>query len=210
MCETIFIPKFFAMEQNDKQISAQASLALIESMINKAQNRFSENGTLYLLWGWIVFFCSLGHYMMLQYTNIGNKSGLIWMATWVAVIYQFFYLSKHKKSETVKTYTDEIINYVWVTFGICMALVSFIMAKLGTWAMLYSFILLFYGIPTFLSGIIMRFNPLKIGGITCWLISVTSVYIQSKEIILLLIPAVLSAWIIPGYLLRKKFKSAHI
>lgn len=196
------------MEQNNEQLSAQSSLAIIESMINKAQNRFSENGTLYLLWGWIVFFCSLGHYLMLQYTTIGNKSGMIWMATWVAVIYQIFYLSKRQKKETVKTYTDEIISYVWVTFGVCMALVSFIMAKLGTWAMLYSFILLFYGIPTFLSGVIMRFNPLKIGGITCWILSVASVYVQSKEIILLLIPAVLVAWIIPGYIFRARFKKA--
>jgi hypothetical protein len=36
----------FVMEQNEDQLTAHSSLALIESMINKAQNRFSENGTL--------------------------------------------------------------------------------------------------------------------------------------------------------------------
>lgn len=198
----------FIMEQNDEQLTAHSSLVLIESMINKAQNRFSENGTLYLVWGWVVAICALSHYTMLTFTDIGPKSGMVWILTWGAVVFQIYYSFKHKKQETVKTYTDEIINYVWVTFGISMALVSFIMAKLGTWTMLYAFILLFYGIPTFLSGVIMRFKPLKIGGITCWILSAISVYVQSREIILLLVPAVVIAWIIPGYSFRARIKKA--
>jgi hypothetical protein len=61
----------FIMEQNEEQLSAHSSLALIESMINKAQNRFSENGTLYLVWGWVVAICALSHYIMLTFTHIG-------------------------------------------------------------------------------------------------------------------------------------------
>jgi hypothetical protein len=158
---------------NQAQLSAQSSLALIESMINKAQNRYSENGTLYLLWGWIIFTCSLVHYSLLTYTSMGANAG-----------------------------------YVWMVFGISMGVVSFISAKLGSWQLMYALILLMYGMPTFLTGAIMRFTPLKIGGIVCWLLSVSAVYISTKEIILLLIPAVVSAWIIPGYLLRAKFKNS--
>jgi len=193
---------------NQAQLSAQSSLALIESMINKAQNRYSENGTLYLLWGWIIFICSLVHYSLLTYTSLGANAGYIWMLTIVALAYQLYYLNSKGKKETVKTYTDEMIGYVWMVFGISMGIVSFISAKLGSWQLMYVLILLLYGMPTFLTGAIMRFAPLKIGGIICWLLSVSAVYISSKEIILLLIPAVVSAWIIPGYLLRAKFKNS--
>ncbi len=193
---------------NQEQLSAQSSLALIESMINKAQNRYSENGTLYLLWGWIIFICSIVQYVLLTYTSIGANAGFIWMLTLVALVYQLYYLKLKEKKETVKTYTDEMIGFVWMVFGISMGLVSFISMKLGDWQLMYSLILLLYGLPTFLTGAFMRFTPLKIGGIICWVLSVLAVYISSKEIILLLVPAVISAWIIPGYLLRAKFKNS--
>lgn len=194
---------------HQNELSAQSSLALIESMINKAQNRFSENGTLYLIWGWVVFICALGQYLMLKLNSTNFKqSGFIWLIIIPVIIYQFFFLVKKKKAERVKTYTDEIIGYVWMTFGICMGLFSYIMAMLQIWQLFYPFIFLFYGIPTFLSGAIMRFKPLMIGGITCWILALISVQIQTIEIILLLIPAVLAGWIIPGYLLRARFKSA--
>lgn len=196
------------MDQQN-ELSAQSSLALIESMINKAQNRYSENGTLYLVWGWVVFICSLGQYLLLKFNFINFKQiGLVWLITIPVMIYQFFFLSKKKKMEKVKTYTDEIIGYVWMTFGICMGLFSYIMAVFQIWQLFYPFIFLFYGIPTFLSGAIMRFKPLMIGGIVCWVLVLIAAQIHSIEIILLFIPAVLFGWIIPGYLLRARFKSA--
>jgi hypothetical protein len=194
------------MPQQEENLSPQESLVLIDSMIQKAKNRFSENGTLYLLWGWVVLFCCTSHYVLLRITQ-DQRWGYIWSLTFLTGIYQIFYLAKVKKTITVKTYTDEIINAVWVCFGIVMGVATFIMSKLGSWSLMYCFVLLFYGIPTYLSGMIMRFKPLMIGGFCCWTLSIISVFVQTKEILLLLAPAVLSAWIIPGYLLRAKYKS---
>ncbi len=193
--------------ENNESLSANDSLKLIESMIHKAQNRFSENGTLYLLWGWTIFFCSLVQYFSLKYTSF-SKASYVWLLVVFVLIYQIFYLSKKQQTEKVKTYTDEIIGYVWMTFGICMGLLSFIMSKLDVWMLFYPFIFLFYGVPTFLSGAIMRFKPLMIGGICCWVLSIAATFISSIEVILLLVPAVLFGWIIPGFLLRARFKSA--
>ncbi len=194
------------MENND-ELSAKESLKLIESMIYKAQNRFTENGTLYLLWGWVVFACSLTQYLLLKIVGVEQASS-VWAVTLLLIIYQIIYLAKKYKSEHVRTYTDEIIGYVWMTFGICMGLVTFIVGVKHAWSLIYPVIFLFYGIPTFLSGSIMRFTPLKIGGICCWILSVIALFIHSTEIILLFIPAVLAGWIIPGYLLRARYKSA--
>ncbi len=194
------------MENNDS-LSAADSLKLIESMINKAQNRFTENGTLYLLWGWVVLICSISQYFLAKIMTFSQAS-LVWTVTILVVIYQIVYLTKKKKNEQVRTYTDEIIGYVWMTFGICMGLVTFIIGTKEVWSIIYPIIFLFYGIPIFLSGSIMRFTPLKIGGICCWIISVVALFIHSIEIILLFIPAVLAGWIIPGYLLRARYKSA--
>jgi hypothetical protein len=60
--------------------------------------------------------------------------------------------------------------------------------------------------PTFLSGIILKFKPLVIGGISCWLLAVVSVFIPMEYQLLCIAAAVIFAWIIPGYLLKANFK----
>lgn len=191
-----------------ENFSPKDSLMLIDNMINQAKNRFSENGFLYLLWGWLVFFCSIGHFVLLK-LNLLKHPEIIWASCWLAVIFQIIYLSRRKKTEKVKTYSENIINYIWVSFGVCMFVVSVIVSRTNNWDIINSLILLFYGTPTFLSGIAMQFKPLVIGGIICWALAVLSVFIAPLYVLLLLAVAVISAWIIPGYLLRQKFKNQH-
>ena len=54
-------PKPFRMQSEN--FSPKDSLLLIDSMINQAKNRFSENGFLYLLWGWVIFACAIFHFV---------------------------------------------------------------------------------------------------------------------------------------------------
>ncbi|HQW84751.1 MAG TPA: hypothetical protein PK987_09830 [Ferruginibacter sp.] len=190
--------------QNDN-LSPNESMQLINSMINQAKNRFSENGFLYLVWGWLIFICSILHFIFLK-LNLFKHPEIVWTSCWLAVIFQIVYLSKRKKKEKVKTYSENIVNYIWVSFGICMFIVVIIMSRFNNWSLMNSIILLLYGTPTFLSGISMQFKPLIIGGIICWGLAILSVFIQPVYVLLLLATAVFSAWIIPGYILSSKYK----
>ncbi len=187
-----------------ENFSPKDSLLLIDSMINQAKNRFSENGFLYLLWGWLILFCSVGHFILLQLKTFEHPE-TIWASCWLAVIFQIIYLVRTKKKETVKTYSENIISYVWICFGISMFILSFILGKGQAWEKIYSLFLMLYGTPTFLSGVVMQFKPLKIGGIACWGLAVISVFILPVYGLLLLAAAMVVAWIVPGYLLRKKY-----
>ena len=194
----------------EENFNEQESLALIESMIKKAKNQFSENGHSYLLWGWLVLICSIAQFILLNFVHY-EKHYLVWMLTWVAVIYQIFYQSRRKKNEKVKTYTDEIIGYVWITFVISMMIIGFNLGshKLADSGIWYSVILALYGMPTFLSGIILRFPPLVVGGICCWILSVVSVFVPYEYQMFLLSIAMIVAWIIPGYKLRARYKASN-
>src|SRR5450631_2369227 len=97
----------------DENITQQESLAIIESMINKARNQFSENGFVYLLWGWVIFFCSTAQFILQNIVHY-QKYYLVWTVTWLAVAVQIFYYSKKKKKKIVRTYTDDIAAYVWL------------------------------------------------------------------------------------------------
>lgn len=194
---------------HDNKFSAAESLALIEGMINKAKNNFSDDSLLYLLWGWVVFFCSITHFVLLKLALVKTPE-MVWMLTWAAVAIQIIYLKRQKKIERVKTYADEIISFLWLSFGISMFIITFIFARLNAWVAMFPVCLLLYGFPTFLTGIIMKFSPLKIGGIVCWILSVASTFMQPVYGLLLLATSMLVAWIIPGYLLKARFKKQSI
>lgn len=191
-----------------ENFSPKDSLQLIDCMINQAKNRFSENGFLYLLWGWLILFCSVGHFVLIKLKWFAHPE-IIWASCWVAVIFQIIYLAKTTKKETVKTYSDEIIKYIWISFGICMFLLFFIVGKGNGWNNIYPLFLMLYGVPTFLSGVVMQFKTLKIGGIICWALALCSAFIPSIYGLLLLAIAVAAAWIIPGYLLRIKYNQQN-
>jgi len=197
--------------QPDHGLSPQESLAVIQSMIETAKNSYGENGHLYLLWGWVVFLCSIAQFFLLNVFH-SDQHAMVWMLTWVVFIYQIFYLMKKKKSHRVASYTGRIIGFVWITFVILMGLFAFTFgSELGEsyYKMMSPGFLALYGMPTFLSGIILNFRPLMIGGIGCWLLSVLSLFIPYDYQLLLLSAAMIIAWIIPGYLLRSKYKKAN-
>lgn len=192
----------------EEKFTPEQSLELIGSMINKAKNKFGENGHLYLLWGWAILACSLGQFILANYVK-WEYHYMVWFSTWLVFIYQMIYLARQKKRERVKTYTDDIIKVVWITFVVLMFLFGFLFGKLMGEEYYRFFnpgILALYGMPTVLSGAILRFRPLIVGGIFCWLLSIVSTYIPFQFQLLLLSAAVIAAWIIPGYLMRSRYK----
>lgn len=193
----------------EQNISSQESIAIISSMINKAKNQFSENGHLYLIWGWAVFTCSILQFVLLNIVQY-DKHYIVWFSMWLVAIYQVIYLRREKRQKKIKTYTGEIIGFVWLAFFILMCLFGFLFSRLADAGTYYSFIdpafLVLYGMPTFLSGVILKFRALVIGGIACWALSIVATFIVPEYHLLLLPVAMLIAWIIPGYMLRKKYK----
>ena len=191
----------------ERSLSEKESLALIASMINKAKNRFVENGFLYILWGWVILICSVIQFVSLYFFNSENGY-YIWYLSWGLLIFQVLYLRKKGKNRTEKTYTSEIGGYVWVVFVVCLFLLIFTLIKLGAVNAINPAILVMYGMATVLLGSIFKFKPLIIGGICCWILSILAVFILNDFQSLLIAPAVIAAWLIPGYLLQKKYKKA--
>ena len=185
------------------------SLMLIESMIRTAKNRFSDNGHLYLLWGWVVLICSVGHFAAIQWNLFGHPEW-IWGLTWVALLYQTVYLIRLKKKIRVSTYTDDILKAIWLVFVGCGLLLAVVVGRLGDWNTMYPLILMLYGIPTILSGTVLRFKPLVWGGIICWMLCMVSVFLPLRYNLLMVSLAVIAAWIIPGYMMKQKFAKENL
>ncbi len=210
---SLFIRVYYKISQvmQEENLSESQSIELIQSMINRARNQFSENGHLYLVWGWVVLICSVAEFILIRFLDYPQHY-LVWMLTWLAVIYQFFYLYKNRKKVKVKTYTSEIVSYVWIVFGILLLFIILISSSQtgnNNFRLMNPFILALYGMPTFLSGKILRFPSLVLGGIGCWILALIAVYIPYEFQILFFGISVIIAWIIPGYLLRKRYQTEN-
>ena len=196
---------------NEPRLTESESFDIIREMINKAKGQFSENGHMYLLWGWVIFFCSIVQFYLIHQVQY-EKHYMVWMLTWAAFIYQTVYLYRMRKKVRVRTYTDEMLSFVWITFVILMFLFGFLFGRIlgeNYYHLINPGFLALYGMPTFLSGIILRFRPLLIGGIFCWILSIVATFIPYDYQLLMLATAVIVAWIIPGYILRARYKKAN-
>jgi len=192
----------------EQPFNEQTGLQLIESMINRAKNNFSESGTLYLIWGIVIFICSMVQFVA-HYFFHEKEFYYVWFLTWAVVIYQVIYIRRREKAEKAKTYTAEILKFVWICFATCMLITVFILVNQKAYPSINPLILVLYGMPTFLSGIILKFRSLVIGGACCWLLAIGSVFVPYEFQLPFISAAVLCAWIIPGFLLRKKYKNQH-
>jgi hypothetical protein len=194
--------------EKETEFTHTDSLTVIQAMINKAKGQFSENGHLYLVWGWVILLCSIGHFVLIRFVDYQYAS-MIWMLTWIVILYQTYYLWKQQKVKKVRTYTDDIVGWIWITFVILMFLFGFVFFRtMGRDYYQYMNVgfLALYGMPTFLSGITLRFKPLIYGGIACWIISIIACFIHYEFHLLMLALAVVIAWIMPGYILRARYK----
>jgi hypothetical protein len=189
-------------------MTEKESMELIASMINKAKNNFSENGLLYLIWGWVILICCIINFVgdyFLRYPN----SYRIWLVADILVILQVFYLRRKFKMSKVRTYTGEINGYVWLVFVVSIILMVFICIKMKYFSLINPLLLVLYGVPTFLSGVIMKFRPLVIGAICCWLLAIISPFITAQFSVLLIAAAIIVGWLVPGYLLKQKFRISN-
>ena len=188
------------MEPN---FSKEESLKLINEMILKAKNSHYESGIGPLLWGSVIFVCSMVSFIQVQYNvDIGFD---IWWLTFIAVLPQLYITFKSKKRKNFKGYNDTAMNYVWMTFAISIALLIHYIAHSHNSGESVPLFLILYGIPTIITSGIKNCKPMLYGGIVCWLAAIVTVYTDIKVDLLLMALSALCAWFIPGIILRSRY-----
>lgn len=188
----------------DEKFSEQDSLRLIAGMINQAKNYYYESGLGCLLWGFTNFICFTLTYLGDTVKGFHLPFNPFYLMG-ITLIVQVYYDRKEEKFKTAKSYLDEVHKYVWTAFGICVLILTIVgaIAKIGY--IVLPLLLLFFGLPTFISGCINKFKPFIIGGVFCWILSIIAFLYQTEESLLLVAAGTGVAWIIPGFILRARF-----
>jgi len=184
-------------------LSEKESLVLISNMISKAKNYYYESGLSALLWGFTNLICfTLAYFDAVKWFAFPFNPFYLMGITFILQIY---FDRKEKIFRKAVTYKDEAHTYVWTAFAISVLILTIGGGIANIGYIVLPVLLLLFGIPTFISGCISRFRPFILGGIACWILCIISLFYQTYTTYLLVALGAGLAWIIPGFILRKRF-----
>lgn len=189
------------METN---LTQQQSLKIIQEMIATSKNNLKDNSFFFLLWGWLVLIASLSNFVLIQ---IGHEYAYL---PWPVLMILGGITSgvagyRIGKKAKVISHVDKMVMFLWWGFMVVMMIILF-MAGFNKidWNVTHPLIISLYGLGTFVSGGVLKFKPLIIGGIASWIISIIAFFVTPEYVLLLIALSIIIAYLIPGYMLKAK------
>jgi hypothetical protein len=189
------------MENDEKQMTGEESLKIITDMINRTKINIRQGSFHLLFWGWLIFICSLSEFLLYKFTSIPNP-WRVWFLTIPGVFVSFIYGFMKGRKEKVHTYAESIYTWTWIGFTFAAIVLFILMEK--NMISIAPFILTLAALPTFISGFIIKFRPLIVGGITFWIFALVAQFAGPSVAALSVPVAMLTGYLIPGYLLKRK------
>lgn len=186
--------------KTQEPMTAQDSLAIITSMIQEAKGNMKRNGFYFIFWGWVIVIANLGMFV-LQQLEVAHPYA-IWAITIPAWVLSLARGYRQTRSERTTTHLDTVAMWMWITFGITIFTLVAFGSKINY--QLNPVILTISAIPTFLTGIMIRFRPLVFGGISLWCFGIAAFLLPAETQPLIGAVAVLCGYLIPGHLLQGK------
>ena len=194
----------------NKDISPEESIRVIQQMIAESRNRFYNNGFALLFWGVLVILACLGQYVLIQ-TGHQKHSDYIWPVTLgIGIIGTFLYFRFFSAERRLHSRQDANNGILWLGFLITYIVLTFLCLSLNINQIGFTWCLLGFGM--FASGGIYRFRPFYVGAAIFWISAVLTLYTgNDKNDLWLGALTMFLGYVIPGYLLWRKAKSeAHV
>lgn len=194
------------MHKND--LTPEDSFAIIGKAISNFKTNYKESAKIFLLWGWILTLACFAQFTILkifQGPEAYEQIKLFSIGNWVVFILigfiiQFFIVRKINKQKKVHSYIEGYLKNIWLVVVVSFVVAAVISIKLQI--ELLPFILLIAGIGTTITGLLIKFRPLAIGGITFFIFSIAATFISGETLNLLAGVAIIFGHLIPGYMLK--------
>ncbi len=184
-----------------EELSKDESLALITEMIGQAKRNVAKGGSFYfLLWGWVIALANLGHYLIDRFDWYEHPY-IVWLIIIPAVIVTVLYSARRDQRAKVISHYDRIYGQLWMAIFIAIIVLLTFMQKLDFNQ--NAVILLFSGLGTYLSGFLLKFKPLNIGGIALLVSAIIAFNVSVIDQYLVAAVGLVLGYLIPGYLLQR-------
>ena len=199
----------------EKNLTGSESLHLIQQMIRVAKEEFYENGDGWLTWGWLLFGASVTS-MALDWTKNWEYIGLVWLGMLgigLLIMLGSYLTGKSRRLArgSAKTYVQEMLNRFSIGFFISLfvMIAATFMSQAGNPGFTFGYYYVLYAFWMFIHGSALRFKPLIMGALVNWIaaIAIFKIEVFMYDMLVSAV-AVLVGYLIPGYMLRAKYRKA--
>ncbi|TDQ16908.1 hypothetical protein DFQ04_1556 [Algoriphagus boseongensis] len=188
----------------EKELTSKESLSLITEMISRAKREAAGDGSFQLLlWGWVIALCNFGHYVLAWQGYMYPY--IVWVLVLPAAIISGVKGYQERKNAKVKTHLDDFISQLWLAVFVGMITVIAFMPVLEFNH--NPVILILAAIGVFSTGAIFKVNFIKLGGVVLFVGAIIGFLVPVSEQYLVGGVAMILGYLVPGYLLKNKFKS---
>jgi len=187
--------------------SEQESLAVIQEMLAKSRKNTKDSSSYYLIWGWVILVSVIIEYILIQLDFEWHPA--IWMISpFIGLAASLLTTRKMKKIRKTTTHFDRAMVSIWSGFGLLMILLMIRGVVIGiSWAQIYLGIIALIGTTTFVSGKILEFRPLQVGGLATYVLCFVALSLGWTEdfptMLLCIGVAMICSNLIPGYMLKR-------
>lgn len=184
------------------EFSHEDGLRTIYSMIASTRNTIGGNYLFYLLWGYLVGLACILEFILIQVVHY-EKHYMVWpVLMGFGMIVSGILTLRRQKTSKVKTFIGNIMSYLWGGWLVSFLLIIYFATQLNNHSIILPLTMVMYGMGVFVSGGVINYRPLIIGGVISWLAALASFYQPYMIQLLLMTATVIVSYIIPGHMLR--------
>lgn len=186
---------FKIKKMENKTFNSAESLELITRMIAETRGKLERGGgTTFLIWGYLSVAVSALVYILLNLTGNHQFQWLWFLIPAIGAPITFIY--NRNRTRSVKTQIDRFIDYIWITVGIIEVMTPFFSKQI------FMTEALVLNIGVILTGALLSFRPLVIGGIIGVLLSYSLGIIEGSDQIIIFAAMFAVTMVIPGHILN--------
>lgn len=185
--------------ETEKPLSPQESMDVIMRAISRTKDDVRANSFYFMLWGWLMTVASFGFFVLMEFVHTPFAFIPFPILAATGFITTFVHYTR-RKTDATESHLTFFLTRMWAVLGLCYMIAVFINVRAGV--MPFTYTLLLGGLGTLVSGWTMKFRPLIVGGIVFLVTSVVSVYVPLEYKALLHGVAIVTGYLVPGYLLK--------
>lgn len=193
-------------QQTSDPFDENQSFQVVKKMIQISQKKLKNDGVLFILWGWVMFYSGLSGYIVREVLLshrferflgvFGKVFGLL------VVAYTVYYIWRQRKK--VQTYIGISLRYVWISMVGCFVLINLILYNVlhqVNFELQHPLFMVIMAFSIVVTAGILRYKLIIIGGILFGLIALISSYFTLSYQLLFESCAWFIAFVIPGHYL---------
>jgi hypothetical protein len=185
----------------EQPLDPRQSLRLIDETIREAKRSFQKIHFHFLLWGVLFALAGIASYLLMQAGSAWHWVG--WPAMGIlGGIISGVRGAREGRAQGVSTTMDRLHMWLWTTYTITLLLV--LVGSVPNRLDPNPWVLVLTGLPTFVTGAMMRFRPLMVGGVIFWVAGTLLFFTMHAYSPLVFSVAITLGYIVPGLMLKKE------